>query len=127
GTRPGQRRGEHRRRHSGVAAVTEAMAMGDWRRDNARWLATSLDLLRLRLQRHARWLHHDAPNPRVADWLVVGEVSARRRRFDSADAASRSLGEAMNALERRLSAHEEHMRGTTRPPALRSLAERVGL
>lgn len=99
-----------------------------WRSANAEWLTLALEGLRLRLNRRALWLERPLPTgARGVDWLMSADRADSERRFHQTDAGSRAITAMIATIERQLAERERSMRETSRPPALRGLAEVVGL
>lgn len=88
------------------------------RRANAEWLRAALQLLRLRLQRHAIELGGAPEQRRRLDWLVAGGDVELTRSIPSDD--ERSLATELDEREQRAREHGA-------PPALRGIAELAGL
>ena len=99
-----------------------------WRAANAEWLALALEGLRLRLHRRALWLERPLPTgARAVDWLIAAERTDSERRFHETDEGSRAIAAMIATIDRQLAERERLMRESSRPPALRGLAEVVAL
>jgi hypothetical protein len=107
-----------------AAADTRSTGIADWRNANTEWLALALEQLRLRLGRRARWLERLPRGQRwAADWLLSRQDATQEAEFYARDEASLALERGISALDTELQRIEEGMRATSRPPALRGLAE----
>ena len=108
--------------------MTDIATSSNWRADNAMWLGLSLEHLRLQLSRRALWLNRPlVEGLRPADWLLTAQGAERERQFFAGHAAAASIDKLLAEQGARLNAHEACMREASRPPALRVLAESVGL
>ena len=105
-----------------------ATPVASWRTANADWLVLALERLRLRLNKRALWLQRARPGEtRAADWLLAARDTEREARFNASDSRARSIEGLIRQCDERLVALEREMRASSRPPALRALAEVVEL
>ena len=107
--------------------MSGSMSATTWRAANAEWLTLALEGLRLRLHRSALWLERPLPTgARGVAWLITERTDSERR-FHETDEGSRAMTAAIATIERQLVERELLMRESSRPPALRGLAEVVTL
>jgi hypothetical protein len=95
-----------------------AIDIAGMRRTNAEWLRAALQLLRLRLERHAVELGAAPQAQRRIDWLVAGGDVELARSLPTNDE---------RLLARELDERDQLARASGPPPALRGIAELAGL
>ena len=105
-----------------MTAATHA----EWRVENARWLQTALQRLRLQMHRRALWQRRAADEPRAADWLLAVPDDGERRLF-TGHPGVQAVDTAIAALDGQLASVEQAMRDSGQPPALIVMAELAGL
>jgi hypothetical protein len=94
------------------------MQAAEWRRENAEWLRGALQLLRLRLSRHAVALGAMPDARRRVDWLLAADSTEWARSAPTTEEQS---------CARALAEREQHEREVDCASALNRLVELVGL